>query len=693
MDTCTLQSITGKDVRWGDSLHLESCPQITSLSPGLSELTGDFQGGLNVNGMDGLVTLAGLEKITSVKSGVFSVSISVYNNSKLESALALQNVKYDNDLGVFKNPELLCTPSQWPAEDGDGNTIPHIRCPIERCTGKSVGLPQHECAAWQELHDSTGGYQWFAIELEKPVCRDNRLTPCDCTDSDKRKVVCEDNHITYIDLHANNLNGTLPLAFKNMTKLTEIFLDMNFLHGELPSLNFEQYQQCMITCDDCGRPGPLWGLHTNNFSCPLPKGAEKCVTTTNAIANERPKTSGKTHSKSPLSPLPLCSLVVLGALYRYRRKDKNGHSDDDALAPDLRWVNVKADSLETPFLRRLQLSAETERAWSNTESELSALEASIEQQKAGALNDQNYRKAGVLQKRLDEVKAKRQEAQGLLEEEETRELLKRESEGKSGVGSTQQPQQPQQQQQQQQQRRHDTTLTEQLGQILASAQSRAQQNSLRQTEIEEMQQASYDHESDPPFSDALASAFVSARDGSSDGDEQGELELNDDGMRVVGCARIFSAMSARQHRGRWETQEIIGAGGAGVVVRANDKVLKQTVAVKVVMPAQGGRFRAEEGKRLRREAHAMNRINHPSIARLHDSFLDDDKVHLLVMEYVTGRSLHDVIQSDGPCAFSQSKLNFLTEMVLGALCEMHSKNIIHLDIKPANIMLMEDRAD
>ena len=203
----------------------------------------------------------------------------------------------------------------------------------------------------------------------------------------------------------------------------------------------------------------------------------------------------------------------------------------------------------------------------------------------------------------------------------------------------------------------------------------------------------FDPASDPPFSETLASAFVLTPAGSSDGEGQGTLALNDDGMHMLGCARIFGAMSAKLYKDRWETQEIIGAGGAGVVVRANDKVLKQMVAVKVVMPAQGGRFRAEEGRRLRRETRAMNRVNHPSIARLHDSFLDDDKVHLLVMEYVTGRSLHDVIQSDGPCAFSQSKLNYLTEMVLGALCEMHSKNIIHLDIKPANIMLMEESAD
>eukprot|EP00935_MAST-01C_sp_MAST-1C-sp1_P002471 g2471.t1 len=182
-----------------------------------------------------------------------------------------------------------------------------------------------------------------------------------------------------------------------------------------------------------------------------------------------------------------------------------------------------------------------------------------------------------------------------------------------------------------------------------------------------------------------------------DGEDQDMLVLNDDGMRVLANARIFGAMSARMHKGRWELQEIIGAGGAGIVVRANDGVLRQHVAVKVVMPGQGAsRFRTEEEKRLRREAHAMKRVDHPSIVRVHESWMDrDKKMHLLVMEYVPGRSLHDVMQSSGggACAFSQSKLNRLTEMLLGALCEMHSKNIIHLDIKPANIMLTEERAD
>ena len=82
----------------------------------------------------------------------------------------------------------------------------------DTCTGTaSAALPAAECAAWIALFDATQGTQWFG-------CSANRLDPCACG------TTCAHRHITGLILPSMNLQGSLPAAIKNLTKLAVVYL-------------------------------------------------------------------------------------------------------------------------------------------------------------------------------------------------------------------------------------------------------------------------------------------------------------------------------------------------------------------------------------------------------------------------------------------------------------------------------------
>jgi serine/threonine protein kinase len=152
----------------------------------------------------------------------------------------------------------------------------------------------------------------------------------------------------------------------------------------------------------------------------------------------------------------------------------------------------------------------------------------------------------------------------------------------------------------------------------------------------------------------------------------------------------YAAILCRKKIGsRWELKQIIGAGGAGVVVSAFDVRLREEVAIKVVLPDKSQRFSPKETTRLRREGQAMKRVQHASIVKLHEHFMDEkNEFCLFVMEIASGVSLHDVLRSGG--TFTQARMIEIAKNLLGALNEIHRKNLIHLDIKPSNVMYKED---
>ena len=207
-------------------------------------------------------------------------------------------------------------------------------------------------------------------------------------------------------------------------------------------------------------------------------------------------------------------------------------------------------------------------------------------------------------------------------------------------------------------------------------------------DLDRMHTTPFDPDNDVPFSEDLQRTMGAGAGASAD---MAAAMATDRAMKWVFAVRMVQqlAQTHAEHKGRWRLQEVIGVGGTGVVVCSKDRVLKQAVAIKIVLPSQGTPvFGKDEQKRLKRERVAMQRINHPHVVKFHDAFFDESKlVYMMVMELAVGVSLQQLLDARGP--LPQPKLTEIAAKLLSVLEELHSKNIIHLDIKPHNIMYYE----
>jgi serine/threonine-protein kinase len=118
------------------------------------------------------------------------------------------------------------------------------------------------------------------------------------------------------------------------------------------------------------------------------------------------------------------------------------------------------------------------------------------------------------------------------------------------------------------------------------------------------------------------------------------------------------------------------------VYRARDELLGREVAIKVLSE----RFAADRSfvERFRREAQSAANLNHPNIVSLYD-YGSDDGSYYIVMELIDGRSLSDIIKSEGPLL--PERAAEITSDVAKALSRAHSAGIVHRDVKPGNIMI------
>ncbi|HEX2027651.1 MAG TPA: protein kinase [Nitriliruptorales bacterium] len=142
---------------------------------------------------------------------------------------------------------------------------------------------------------------------------------------------------------------------------------------------------------------------------------------------------------------------------------------------------------------------------------------------------------------------------------------------------------------------------------------------------------------------------------------------------------------ARMLAHRYQLEEPIATGGVAIVWRAHDVVLDRSVAVKLLHPHLAGDATTVE--RFRREAQAAAQVTHPNAVQIYDTGQEDDIVYL-VMEYIDGPSLRDVIQKGG--ALDPLVVAALGEQVGAALGEAHARGFVHRDVKPANILLTRD---
>ncbi|MGH2766938.1 MAG: protein kinase domain-containing protein, partial [Actinomycetota bacterium] len=136
---------------------------------------------------------------------------------------------------------------------------------------------------------------------------------------------------------------------------------------------------------------------------------------------------------------------------------------------------------------------------------------------------------------------------------------------------------------------------------------------------------------------------------------------------------------------RYEVGALLGEGGMARVYRGTDRVLNRTVAIKVL----SGKYASDDSfvTRFRREAQSAAGLNHANVVGVYDTG-DQDQMHYIVMEYVEGETLGDVLRREG--RLDPDRATAIAVEVATALQAAHHTGLVHRDIKPGNVMMDRD---
>ncbi|MCA9805352.1 MAG: protein kinase [Cyanobacteria bacterium HKST-UBA02] len=135
---------------------------------------------------------------------------------------------------------------------------------------------------------------------------------------------------------------------------------------------------------------------------------------------------------------------------------------------------------------------------------------------------------------------------------------------------------------------------------------------------------------------------------------------------------------------RYTVIELLGKGGMGKVFRCRDKLLDKEVAIKLLLSVDA----EKEAMRFQIEAKATARLNHPNILRILDFGQTESGELFLAAEYLKGRSLASEVDGYGP--YKVEEALDLTAHVASALSHAHKNHVLHRDVKPSNVMLVDE---
>jgi serine/threonine protein kinase len=150
------------------------------------------------------------------------------------------------------------------------------------------------------------------------------------------------------------------------------------------------------------------------------------------------------------------------------------------------------------------------------------------------------------------------------------------------------------------------------------------------------------------------------------------------------------SLVGRTIAGKLELIELLGQGSMGQVYRAQHTALNKPIAIKVMRPEM--KPTEEQLARFRAEAQASSRLDHPNTVQVLDFGEDgDDKLLYIAMEFLPGEELSRPLQRDGQ--FEIPRACTIARQILAALSAAHDSGIVHRDIKPGNIMLVQKTTD